>query len=299
MAWLFVASVLTTVVASAGFRAFDRPRSSAYRRSFIAALAVMGPVWCWLYLTHAASLSGALVTLAGAFAGGVVLTASTTGLVEDNAPPSPEVREKVLAYHAFANLRYPPPPRFKRTLDVALSFVGLLVTLPLWFVIGFVIWLEEPGPIFFTKNSVGRSGVNFRQLKFRSMRFGAERLTGPVASSPHDPRTLKWGRWLRRWHVDELPELTNVLTGTMSVVGPRPLRTVMVQGYLEEVPGFAERHTVRPGIACIAQIEKCQMPAAERLRKDRVYIRRMSLGLDARLLLRAVTTTVRGTRHES
>ncbi len=83
----------------------------------------------------------------------------------------------------------------------------------------------------------------------------------------------------------------------MSVVGPRPLRAVVVRRALDEVPGFAERHTVRPGIACIAQIEKAHVEPAERLRKDLVYIERMSVAFDLRLLVRAVVTTLRGERE--
>jgi lipopolysaccharide/colanic/teichoic acid biosynthesis glycosyltransferase len=299
--WLFPLSLLLTVAVAGSLRRARRwpVPARAYRTAVVASSGLMALVWCALYVGHRASLPGPLLTTGGAFVGGVVTTTRAIGFVEENAPPSPEVREKVLAHHNFGNLRYPPQPRFKRTLDVALASLGLIVTLPLWFVIAVVIWFEDPGPIFFTKNSVGLAGVPFRQLKFRSMRYDAERTTGPIASYPDDPRTLRCGRQLRRWHLDQLPELVNVLAGTMSMVGPRPLRTVLVQGYLEELPEFAERHTVRPGIAGIAQIEKYQMPPAERLRKDRAYIRRMSVGLDLRLLARAVMTTVRGTRHEA
>jgi lipopolysaccharide/colanic/teichoic acid biosynthesis glycosyltransferase len=298
--WLFPASLLLTMALARGLGRIRRwpVPSRVYRAAVVASAGLMALVWCVLYVGHRASLPGPLLTTGGAFVGGVVTTATAIGFVEDNAPPSPEVREKVLAHHNLGNLHYPPQPRFKRTLDVVLASFGLVVTLPLWLVIAVAVWLEDPGPIFFTKNSVGLGGVPFRQLKFRSMRNDAERATGPIASYPDDPRTLRCGRRLRRWHLDQLPELVNVLGGTMSMVGPRPLRTVLVHRYLEELPEFAERHTVRPGIAGIAQIEKYQMPAAERLRKDRVYIRRMSVGLDLRLLCRAVLTTVRGTRHE-
>ena len=297
--WLFLVSLLLTVCAvhSLGKTLRRPPETWRYRGSVLAGLVLTSPAVYWVYLTEGGLAPASLLAIAGAFAGGVLSTTAAMGFVEDNAPPSPAVREKVLAYHSFGDLRYPPEPRFKRTLDAGLALLGLLATLPLWLAIPALIWIEEPGPILFTKNSVGRGGMTFRQIKFRSMTYGAERLTGPVASSANDPRTLRCGRWLRRWHFDELPELLNVLTGTMSLVGPRPLRTVLVQGYLEEIPGFAERHTIRPGIACIAQIEKYHISPAERLRKDRVYARRMSVGLDIRLLWWAVTTTVRGTRR--
>lgn len=299
--WLFLASLLLTVWVARGFRQTFRWQvpTWTYRSSLLTSVVLTSPALCWMYLSDGISAQASLLAVAGALSGGVIITTSTMGFVEDNAPPSAAVREKVLAYHSFGGLCYPPEPRLKRALDVTLALIGLTATLPLWILISVLIWIEEPGPILFTKNSVGKGGITFRQVKFRSMKYEAERLTGPVASSANDPRTLKCGRWLRRWHFDELPELLNVLTGTMSLVGPRPLRTVLVQGYLEEIPGFAERHTVKPGIACIAQIEKYHISPAERLRKDRVYIRRMSVALDIRLLWRAVTTTVRGARHET
>jgi lipopolysaccharide/colanic/teichoic acid biosynthesis glycosyltransferase len=203
----------------------------------------------------------------------------------------------VLAYHRTGAVRIRRDPPGKRLLDVTGALIGLALTLPLWPIIGLLIWFEEPGPVFFTKNSVGRGGGTFRQFKFRSMEYGAERLTGPVRSPAGDVRTLTIGRWLRRWHLDELPELINVLGGTMSLVGPRPLRTVLVDTHLAVVSGYAERHTVRPGIACIAQIEKFHMPPQERLEKDLAYIEHRTVVLDLRLLTRAVLTTIRGERH--
>lgn len=298
--WLFLASLLLTVCLARGIkRKFGwQDPTWTYRSSVLASVGLTAP-WCWFYVGNGPSPQASLLTVAGAFLGGVVTTTAAMGFVEDNARPSTGVREKVLAYHTFGNLSYPPQPRLKRALDVTLALIGLIVTLPLSLLISFLIWFEEPGPILFTKNSVGKGGMTFRQIKFRSMKYEAERLTGPVASPASDPRTLKCGRWLRRWHFDELPELINVLIGSMSIVGPRPLRAVLVQRYLEEIPGFAERHTVKPGIACIAQIEKYHISPAERLRKDRVYIRRMSVALDIQLLWRAVVTTVRGARHET
>ena len=270
-----------------------------YRAAVLASLSVTVLVRPWLGIGDVAWLPGLTLTVAGAFVGGVVTTSTLSGIVEDNAPPSPGVRQKVLAYHSPDRVRCPPEPRFKRTLDVCVASVGLILSLPLWVLIAVVIWFEDPGPIFFTKNSVGLAGVTFRQLKFRSMRCDAERLTGPIASYANDPRKLRCGTQLRRWHLDELPELVNVLAGTMSLVGPRPLRTVLVQGYLEALPDFAERHAVKPGIACFAQIDRYQMSPAERLRLDRAYVSRMSLGLDLTLLARAVLTTVRGSRNDA
>ncbi|MEV6932544.1 sugar transferase [Dactylosporangium sp. NPDC051485] len=272
-----------------------RVRAWACRVAFIVTALLIAAPWIWLRLGHEVPARVAMILITGSFAGGIVLSGATAGIVEDNAPPSPAIQHAVLRYHTACTMR--PDPRGKRVLDVTGALVGLALTLPLWPIIGLLIWFEEPGPIFFTKNSVGRGGRTFRQFKFRSMQYGAERLTGPVVSPAGDPRTLRVGRRLRRWHLDELPELINVLSGSMSLVGPRPLRTVLVRKHLEQVPGYAERHTTRPGIACIAQIEKFHMPPQERLVKDLAYIERQSVRLDLELLVLAVLTTVRGQRH--
>jgi lipopolysaccharide/colanic/teichoic acid biosynthesis glycosyltransferase len=296
---LYLGSLMLIMVSAGILGSAILPTASgrARRSAWLVSAGLMSSAWCWLYINHWASPSAALLAVAGGLTGAIIAAAAESGLVENNAAPSVGVQEKVLAYHVVGDLYYPRPPRFKRTFDVVGALVGIVATLPLWLVIAVLVWFEEPGPVLFIKNSVGKGGVTFRQVKFRSMKYGAERLTGPVASPANDPRTLKIGRLLRRWHLDELPELINVLAGTMSLVGPRPLRTVLVQRHLEEVPGYAERHTVKPGIACIAQIEKYYIRPAERLEKDREYIRCMSLAVDIKLLGRAVRTTLCGERH--
>lgn len=297
---VFMASLLLSVLIVAAIRWSVRGRDPArtYRGCVLASGGLTTSVWWLPSLDHGIPTRYALLAVAGAFLGGVLTTTTVVGLIEDNAPPPVGVRERILRHHESRCLVYPSEPRLKRTLDVTVALIGLVVTVPLWLVIACLIWLEEPGPILFTKNAVGKGGITFRQFKFRSMTYEAERLTGPVASPAGDPRMLRCGRWLRRWHLDELPELLNVLGGTMSLVGPRPLRAVLVDRYLEKLPEFADRHTVRPGIACIAQIQQYHISPADRLRKDRVYLRRMSVGFDIWLLWHAVVTTVRGPRPE-
>lgn len=298
-AWLLVGSLMAgaCIGFAVGSRLSGRGRHWLARVCFLTSAGVSAVAFSWVGLRLDALAT--IVVIAVALIATYRLIASAEELVEDNAPPTPAVREQILAYHAASNLRYPRQPRGKRAFDIIAASAGIVLTLPLWFAIALLIWFDEPGPVFFTKNSVGRGGITFREVKFRSMQHGAEQHTGPVIATFADPRTLAVGRFIRRWHLDELPELLNVLTGTMSVVGPRPLRAYVVLHDLKEVPGFAQRHTVRPGIACIAQIEKAHVEAAERLRKDLVYVRRMSLGFDLRLLVHAVVTTVRGEREPS
>src|SRR5713226_7254706 len=112
----------------------------------------------------------------------------------------------------------------KRTFDVALAAIGLIVSAPLWAVIPAAIKLEDGGPVFFPQDRVGRGGRVFQALKFRSMRPDAEALTGPIQATENDPRVTRVGRLLRGAAMDELPQLVNILRGDMSFVGPRPLR---------------------------------------------------------------------------
>jgi lipopolysaccharide/colanic/teichoic acid biosynthesis glycosyltransferase len=274
-------------------------RLTGYHRAFFISAFVSAAAWSWLRLGDHVSAWSSVAVIVAVFLGGLTATALDTGIAEDNAAPSDAVRQHIKAAHRDARLSFPSEPAGKRAFDIVLASLTILVTLPLWLLIAMLIWLEEPGPVLFVKHSVGRGGVTFRQFKFRSMRHRAEEMTGPIVSCPGDPRTLRVGRRLRRWHLDELPELVNVLAGSMSLVGPRPLRAVLVQDDLHLVPGFPERHTVRPGIACTAQIERYRMPPAERLAKDRAYIARMSLRTDIAMLWRAVSTTLRGVRDRT
>jgi len=293
--WMFFGSLIPGLCMAfvVGSRLGGSARGWLARIGFVAVAGIAAGLLYWTY--HRLDQTTTTLVVIGLLVCGAAVAFSIDGLVENNAPPTQRIRDEVLALHA--DLEYPKEPRGKRALDIVAATVGIVVTLPLWFLVALIIWFDEPGPVFFTKNSVGRGGITFRELKFRSMHYGAERNTGPVVATFEDPRTLAVGGPLRRWHLDELPELLNVLTGTMSVVGPRPLRARVVRRDLTEVPGFAERHTVRPGIACIAQIEKSHVPAAERLTKDLIYIRRMSVGYDLRLLVRAVVTTICGKRE--
>jgi lipopolysaccharide/colanic/teichoic acid biosynthesis glycosyltransferase len=191
----------------------------------------------------------------------------------------------------------------KRALDALLSGLGLLVSAPLWLVIAAAIRLESPGPIFFTQARVGQGGRTFEALKFRSMVQDAERLVGPRQASHDDPRVTRVGRVLRATAMDELPQLWNIFRGDMSFVGPRALRPgeVELRGSGEAVPienvaGFAERSSVRPGLTGLAQIYAPRdVLRHQKFRFDKLYIRSQSFGLDVRLILLSFWITARGT----
>lgn len=212
-----------------------------------------------------------------------LLQSLAAGLWEDNEPPGEQVRREVLEAHRS----YPPQQLApgKRAFDAALALLGILLSSPVWLLFSVLIWLEDPGPVLFVKNSVGRGGGNFRQFKFRSMVRQAERETGPVLAEEGDRRVLKVGKLLRKTALDELPQLINILMGEMSFVGPRPQRTVLVRDYLREMPEFAERHVLPPGLAGLAQVAgSYYITPRQKLRFDRLYVRHAGLGLDLRLL---------------
>jgi lipopolysaccharide/colanic/teichoic acid biosynthesis glycosyltransferase len=221
----------------------------------------------------------------GAFAGGLWTTSRETSLWEDNFPPAPETAARVLASHQARLGRLSTPPASKRAFDVLLAALGGLAALPLAGIECLAVWLEDPGPLFFVKNSVGRGGRNFRQWKIRTMVRSAEEGTGPVQASETDDRVLRTGRWLRRAALDELPQLLNILQGTMSFVGPRPQRTVLVDQYLAAMPEYADRHRVAPGLAGLAQVAgDYYLTPRQKLRYDRLYVRHAGLGFDLKLI---------------
>jgi lipopolysaccharide/colanic/teichoic acid biosynthesis glycosyltransferase len=157
----------------------------------------------------------------------------------------------------------------KRLLDMVLAVVGLLLTAPFFPLIAAAIYLESPGPVFFRQRRAGRlvevrneGGVRkfhfeqFSMLKFRTMRIGAEKEKGgAVVAEENDPRITRVGRILRRCRLDELPQLINVLTGDMSVIGPRPEQPQLIENLSAAIPYFEERmRGVKPGITGFAQV---------------------------------------------
>jgi len=190
----------------------------------------------------------------------------------------------------------------KRSLDVVLSGFGLLVSAPLWALIAAAIKLDSPGPVFFSQPRVGEGGRTFQVLKFRSMIADAERASGPLQAGEDDPRVTRAGRLLRATAMDELPQLWNIFRGDMSFVGPRALRPEEIEYAggaavpLDEIPGFAERCRVMPGLTGIAQIYAPRdITRRQKFRFDRLYIRRQSFALDLKLIVLSFWISFRGT----
>jgi lipopolysaccharide/colanic/teichoic acid biosynthesis glycosyltransferase len=195
-----------------------------------------------------------------------------------------------------------PIPWAKRTLDVLLSGTGLVVSAPIWMVLGTLIKLEDRGEIFFAQDRVGEGGRTFRALKFRSMIPDAEASVGAVQATEHDARVTKIGRLMRVTAMDELPQLWNIFRGDMSFVGPRALRPGEIetggagrQVAMEDIPGYQERHSVRPGLTGIAQIfAPRDVPRRYKFKYDQIYVRHSSFVLDVKLILLSFWITFRG-----
>ncbi|MYD75075.1 MAG: hypothetical protein F4244_00330, partial [Gammaproteobacteria bacterium] len=194
---------------------------------------------------------------------------------------------------------------WKRPFDLGILISAALLLLPLWIVLAVLvplaIRLDSPGPALYRQTRLGRGGRVFTMLKFRTMADGAENGTGPVWAARRDPRVTRAGRFLRRWHLDELPQAVNVARGEMSLVGPRPERPELAVRIEREIPGFAERLWVLPGIAGLAQARGAGHRDPERkLRCDLRYIETMGPWLDARLLAQcALRVLRRGARRRT
>ena len=185
----------------------------------------------------------------------------------------------------------------KRLIDVLASTFGLIVVAPLFLAVAGLIRLDSPGPVLYRQVRIGFHSRPFLIWKFRSMRCDAED-EGIRWASIDDPRITRVGRWLRRWRIDELPQLMNVIKGEMSLVGPRPERPTFVQDLRRTIPYYDVRHTVRPGITGWAQIRfqyaGSTVETHEKLQYDLYYVKNLSLILDLRILLETVRVVLRG-----
>ena len=176
----------------------------------------------------------------------------------------------------------------KRTMDIICSALLILITSPVMLVIAIGVKLSSPGPVIFRQERVGYGKKPFYMYKFRSMRVNTEQNTGWTTDS--DPRKTKFGAFIRKYSLDELPQFFNVLKGDMSLVGPRPEIPYFVEQFRDEIPHYLLRQQVRPGITVWAQINglRGDTSISERVRYDRWYIQHWSLGLDLVILLRTV-----------
>ncbi len=186
----------------------------------------------------------------------------------------------------------------KRSADLALALVGIILTLPILPFIALGVKLTSPGPVLFSQVRVGQGDRPFVLFKFRSMRADAEKTSGAVWAQKDDPRITRFGKFLRTSRLDELPQLYNVLRGDMSLVGPRPERPEFVNKLKEVIPYYSERHFVKPGVTGWAQVKYAYGAsvddAIEKLRYDLYYIKNMSMLLDIITILETVKVVLFG-----
>ncbi len=174
----------------------------------------------------------------------------------------------------------------KRGMDMCIALAALLLLLPFLPFVALLIWLEDRGPIFYQQERMGLDGRPFMIWKLRSMRVNAEASSGPVWAVEDDPRRTAFGSFLRRWSLDELPQLWNVLKGEMSIVGPRPERPAFVDEFKNRMPQYMHRHRVKAGITGWAQVHgwRGNTSIKKRLQYDLYYIENWSLKLDVKIL---------------
>lgn len=185
----------------------------------------------------------------------------------------------------------------KRTTDIVVSVLILGVGLPVWLLTALVVKLTSKGPVFFVQERVGKHGSVFRMAKFRSMYTDDRR--GPTWTEENDPRVTKVGRFIRKTHLDEIPQLWNVLKGEMSLVGPRPEQPHYVDKFTHMLPYYRRRHKVRPGVTGWWQVKVKSNPESleeikNRLRYDFFYIENMSFKLDLEIMVRTIFVMLRG-----
>jgi len=186
----------------------------------------------------------------------------------------------------------------KRSIDIVLSCLGLLLTLPFFPFIALAIKLDSPGPIFFRQERVGNKEKQFILYKFRTMGQDAEKASGAVWAVKNDPRVTRLGRFFRQSRIDEIPQLINVLKGEMSFIGPRPERQEFVEKLKLVIPYYSKRHFIKPGLTGWAQVKypygSSVEDAVEKLRYDLYYIKNIGPFLDTLIFFETIKVVLFG-----
>ncbi|WP_257658185.1 sugar transferase [Parapedobacter lycopersici] len=185
----------------------------------------------------------------------------------------------------------------KRVFDVVFSSLVIIAGLPVFLVLMLITKLTSRGPVFYKQERIGKEGRPFFIYKFRSMRPDAEK-NGPQLASDHDPRVTKWGRFMRRTHLDELPQFWNVLKGDMAVVGPRPEREYFINEIAKRAPAYRELFRIKPGITSIGQVTygyaETVDQMCDRMVFDLEYLSKMGLRADLNIIFQTVRVMTQG-----
>lgn len=185
----------------------------------------------------------------------------------------------------------------KRLLDVLLSLLAVVLFSPIFLILAIAIIINSKGPVFYKQERIGRFGKPFHLYKLRSMVIDAER-DEPILSTTNDNRITKVGKFLRKTHLDEIPQFFNVIQGTMSLVGPRPERAFFEKQIIKRAPHYTQLHKLRPGITSWGQVKYGYASTVdemiERLPYDILYLKNISLYLDFKILIYTIMVSVRG-----
>ena len=183
----------------------------------------------------------------------------------------------------------------KRIIDIVGALVITLITSPLWIIAGLAVLIESGAPVFYKQERVGLHQKPFNVYKMRTMVKDAERLSGPMLATEDDPRITRVGKFLRTYRIDELPQLINILEGSMSFIGPRPERPVFVAEHLKEIPGYAERFRIKPGVTGLAQVNGGYATTpARKLKYDLMYLYHQSIGMDIQVVVETLKVVLTG-----
>ena len=186
----------------------------------------------------------------------------------------------------------------KRAVDIVLSVIGIIVCVPLFLFAALLVRLTSKGPIIYKQVRVGKDGKLFEIFKFRTMRVDAEKESGPVWAAANDNRLTPAGDFLRKSHMDEIPQFFNVLRGDMSVIGPRPERPVFVNQFKQEISDYEKRLVVKPGITGLAQVwhryDETIADVRKKIKYDLLYIKKICLWTDLSILFRTVRVVFTG-----
>ena len=185
----------------------------------------------------------------------------------------------------------------KRVLDIFLVITGMILLLPLLLLTALLVKFSSRGPVFFSQERAGRNGKPFMIWKFRSMHRLAEE-AGPQLSSYSDSRVTWWGKIIRKWRLDELPQLWNVLKGDMSVVGPRPERRYYIDQITRTHPEYRQLLTLKPGLTSMGMVKfgyaENVEEMIERMHYDLSYIKNVSLLLDCKIMIQSIRVILAG-----